>query len=138
MLHAGASKPTRIKWSQLHVSDSACHGFGRLLPEVNRSRSSNRNCPLRLPFSSSPVYQAMKRLKDSRKSVDLVQDNQPILILRKMDTTLVSGIRTSSLGQKAPRPLNAGLLINKLQNIYPEIRMRSLADSLSDWGAPRN
>jgi len=80
----------------------------------------------------------MKRLKDSRKSVDLVQDNQPILILRKMDTTLVSGIRTSSLGQKAPRPLNAGLLINKLQNIYPEIRMRSLADSLSDWGAPRN
>lgn len=55
-----------------------------------------------------------------------------------LDTTLVSGIRTSSLGQKAPRPLNAGLLINKLQNIYPEIRMRSLADSLSDWGAPRN
>ena len=51
-----------------------------------------------------------------------------------LDTGLVSGVPTSGLVQRAPRPLNAGLLIDKLQNIYPEVRMRGLADSLSDWG----
>jgi dTDP-4-dehydrorhamnose reductase len=49
------------------------------------------------------------------------------------DTDLISGVPTSSLNQRAPRPLKAGLLIKKLQDIYPAIRMRNVADSLLDW-----
>jgi dTDP-4-dehydrorhamnose reductase len=51
------------------------------------------------------------------------------------DSSSILGVPTASLGQRAPRPLNAGLSIEKLRHEYPDIRMRDLPDSLSDWGA---
>jgi dTDP-4-dehydrorhamnose reductase len=40
---------------------------------------------------------------------------------------------TCDLGQVAHRPLRAGLCTNKLSQLYPEIRMRPLADCCADW-----
>ena len=50
-----------------------------------------------------------------------------------LDTRLISGVPTSMLGQRAPRPLNAGLLTDKLRNQHPEIHMRTFAEALSHW-----
>ena len=47
-----------------------------------------------------------------------------------LDTSLLYGVPTRELGQKAPRPLHAGLSIEKLTSGYPHLRMRTLAESL--------
>jgi len=49
-----------------------------------------------------------------------------------LDGSLLSGVPTSSLGQKAPRPLSAGLSIDKLRRLHPGLKLRSLADGLTD------
>jgi dTDP-4-dehydrorhamnose reductase len=49
-----------------------------------------------------------------------------------LDGSLLSRVPTSLLGQKAPRPLSAGLCIDKLRRLHPDLRMRSLADGLAD------
>lgn len=51
-----------------------------------------------------------------------------------LDTELIRGVPTALLGQKAPRPLQAGLDITKLQTLYPEFAMRNLESCLEDWG----
>jgi dTDP-4-dehydrorhamnose reductase len=49
-----------------------------------------------------------------------------------LDETLLKGVPTSVLGQKAPRPLSAGLSIDKLHRVYPDLYMRSVAEGLED------
>lgn len=49
-----------------------------------------------------------------------------------LDSNLLVGLPTSALGQKAARPLSAGLSIDKLGRLHPELKMRSLSDGLSD------
>jgi dTDP-4-dehydrorhamnose reductase len=49
-----------------------------------------------------------------------------------LETALLIGLPTSALGQKAPRPLSAGLSTDKLRRLHPDLTMRSLADALSD------
>jgi dTDP-4-dehydrorhamnose reductase len=49
-----------------------------------------------------------------------------------LDDNLLSPVPTHLLGQKAPRPLSAGLCIDKLRQLHPDLRMRSLADGLAD------
>ncbi len=49
-----------------------------------------------------------------------------------LDASLLHGVDTSSLGQKARRPLSAGLLTAKLRGMYPELEMRGLTASLKD------
>jgi dTDP-4-dehydrorhamnose reductase len=49
-----------------------------------------------------------------------------------LDRGLLAGMPTSALGQKAPRPLSAGMSIGKLNRLYPEVRMRSLLEGLAD------
>jgi dTDP-4-dehydrorhamnose reductase len=49
-----------------------------------------------------------------------------------LDKNLLSGVPTSALGQKAPRPLSAGLSIEKLRRLYPDLKMRTIADGLTD------
>ena len=49
-----------------------------------------------------------------------------------LDSGLLVGMPTSALGQKAPRPLSAGMNIGKLNRLYPELRMRSLVEGLAD------
>jgi dTDP-4-dehydrorhamnose reductase len=46
---------------------------------------------------------------------------------------LVVGVPTASLGQRAPRPLQAGLSTEKLRRLHPGIHMRDLSSSLIDW-----
>ncbi len=72
------------KWSQLHISNPACQGFGRLLQEINRSRSKQKELSAALPFSPSPVNEAAKRLEDSRKTMDFVENNEPIFVLHQI------------------------------------------------------
>jgi dTDP-4-dehydrorhamnose reductase len=52
-----------------------------------------------------------------------------------LDASLIYGVPTSELGQRAPRPLHAGLLTGKLKTLYPEIHMRTLTEALSHWQA---
>jgi dTDP-4-dehydrorhamnose reductase len=49
-----------------------------------------------------------------------------------LDGGLLDGYPTSILGQKAPRPLSAGLSIDKLRRLHPDLRMRTLAEALAD------
>lgn len=47
-----------------------------------------------------------------------------------LDHTLLQGVSTAQLAQRAPRPLEAGLSIAKLTTLYPHLRMRTLAEAL--------
>jgi dTDP-4-dehydrorhamnose reductase len=49
-----------------------------------------------------------------------------------LDTSLLRGMSTAELGQVAARPLWAGLSTTKLDALYPQLRMRTLAESLKD------
>jgi dTDP-4-dehydrorhamnose reductase len=49
-----------------------------------------------------------------------------------LDRRLLDGRPTSALGQRAPRPLSAGLSIDKLRRTYPDLRMRGLSEALAD------
>ena len=50
----------------------------------------------------------------------------------ELDASLLEPVPTASLGQRAARPLEAGLLTEKLRQNYPELRMRTLEESLRD------
>lgn len=47
----------------------------------------------------------------------------------------IIGLPTAQLGQTAPRPLRAGLKIDKLRSVVPQIRMRGIQEAVSDWVA---
>jgi dTDP-4-dehydrorhamnose reductase len=49
-----------------------------------------------------------------------------------LDRRLLVGMPTSALGQKAPRPLSAGMRIAKLNGLYPQVKMRTLVEGLAD------
>lgn len=49
-----------------------------------------------------------------------------------LDASLLQGVPTSALGQKAPRPLAAGMKIDKLRREHPDLAMRTLAEGLAD------
>lgn len=49
-----------------------------------------------------------------------------------LDPRLLKGVSTATLSQKAPRPLSAGLAIDKLNRLFPTFRMRTVAESLVD------
>jgi dTDP-4-dehydrorhamnose reductase len=49
-----------------------------------------------------------------------------------LDGGRLAGFPTNALGQKAPRPLSAGLAIDKLRKLHPDLRMRTLAEGLED------
>ena len=53
--------------------------------------------------------------------------------IMQLDPTLIIGVATSSLSQKASRPLNAGLLSSKLRDALPDFRMRGLEDGVQEW-----
>ncbi|MGD0469021.1 MAG: NAD(P)-dependent oxidoreductase [Terriglobales bacterium] len=50
-----------------------------------------------------------------------------------LDDSLVTAVPTSKLGQRAPRPLAAGLKTAKLRRTLPQTHMRSNADAILDW-----
>ena len=52
-----------------------------------------------------------------------------------LDASLLEGVTTAELGQRAPRPLAAGLATGKLQSLYPQLRMRPLRQALEDCAA---
>ena len=49
-----------------------------------------------------------------------------------LDASLLEPVPTASLGQRAARPLDAGLLTARLRQAHPELRLRTLDDSLRD------
>ena len=49
-----------------------------------------------------------------------------------LDTRLLQAIPTSVLGQRAARPLSAGLLTHKLAGSRPTLRLRSVQESIAD------
>lgn len=52
-----------------------------------------------------------------------------------LDGGLLEGVSTTELGQAAARPLAAGLGTEKLRRMYPELRMRGVAESIADCRA---
>jgi dTDP-4-dehydrorhamnose reductase len=56
-------------------------------------------------------------------------------IALKLDPAGIVGVPTAELGQWAPRPLQAGLLIGKLKRLRPELRMHTLDESIRHWMA---
>lgn len=50
-----------------------------------------------------------------------------------LDVTQICGVPTSLLGQKANRPLEAGLNISKLRKMHPDLPMADLESALEDW-----
>lgn len=51
----------------------------------------------------------------------------------QMDPAQIVPVATAELGQRAPRPLSAGLATRKLSDQYPSIRMRVLEEAIADW-----
>jgi dTDP-4-dehydrorhamnose reductase len=49
-----------------------------------------------------------------------------------LDANLLEGVATAAVGQAAARPLDAGLTTGKLRAQHPELRMRTLAESLQE------
>ena len=49
-----------------------------------------------------------------------------------LDGSLLQGVSTAELGQRAPRPLAAGLSTAKLTRMYPQLGVRSVAYALRD------
>ena len=64
--------------------------------------------------------------------MDRLEFAQSVTAYLGLDDSLLQGLPTRSLGQRAPRPLSAGLSINKLLQLYPDLPMRSLAEGLAD------
>jgi dTDP-4-dehydrorhamnose reductase len=50
-----------------------------------------------------------------------------------LDASLIIAVRTADLNQKAPRPLHAGLCIDKLKASFPSISMQPARDGISAW-----
>lgn len=50
-----------------------------------------------------------------------------------LDATLLQPAVTAELNQRAPRPLQAGLVIDKLRSALPDCTMRSNAECIADW-----
>ncbi|MHC4225025.1 MAG: SDR family oxidoreductase [Planctomycetota bacterium] len=52
-----------------------------------------------------------------------------------LDARLIEGVDTASLNQRAPRPLNAGLKIEKLRAALPALRLHTVEEAARDWMA---
>ena len=50
-----------------------------------------------------------------------------------LDESLLDPVPTSELGQRARRPLTAGLKIDKLLDTLPGLRMRTVEEAISHW-----
>ena len=50
-----------------------------------------------------------------------------------LDASLIKGVTTAELNQKAPRPLNAGLLTEKLRKILHHTHIRTNAQAIEAW-----
>ncbi len=50
----------------------------------------------------------------------------------QLDPTLLEGVSTAELGQRAARPLAAGLATTKLRSLYPQLRMRTVPEAIED------
>ncbi len=53
--------------------------------------------------------------------------------LMGLDPGLIEPVPTAALGQTAPRPLDAGLRIDRLLALIPRLSPRGVADALADW-----
>ncbi len=67
--------------------------------------------------------------------MDRLQFARAVAQFLSLDASLLQGVPTSELGQKAPRPLDAGLAIDKLRHLHPDLIMRPLAESFADCRA---
>lgn len=51
----------------------------------------------------------------------------------KLPAEFIQGADTTRLGQRAPRPLRAGLTTGKLRSALPHLRMRAPLEGINDW-----
>jgi dTDP-4-dehydrorhamnose reductase len=64
--------------------------------------------------------------------MDRLEFAKTVALYLGLEDKLLRGLPTSALGQKALRPLSAGLSIDRLVSLHPDLRMRSVAEGLSD------
>jgi dTDP-4-dehydrorhamnose reductase len=57
---------------------------------------------------------------------------QQVATLLGLDVSLLHGVSTQELQQPAPRPLYAGLGTRKLRTLHPELKLKTLAESIED------
>lgn len=50
-----------------------------------------------------------------------------------LDETLIGTVSTKTLKQIAPRPLNAGLEIDKMRSAVPQVKMRTVEEAVAHW-----
>ena len=64
--------------------------------------------------------------------MDRLEFARSVAVFLGLDVNLLQGMPTSALGQKAPRPLSAGLSIAKLTRLHPDLTMRTASEGLAD------
>ena len=118
------------------------------LYSLNRQLSSGKTMRVPIDQISTPTY----NLDLASATIDLVRTGAtgifhvcgPELLSRYdfavktanimgLDASLIAGVRTAELNQKAPRPLRAGLRIEKLRTRHPSIIMRCAQDAVAEW-----
>jgi dTDP-4-dehydrorhamnose reductase len=50
-----------------------------------------------------------------------------------LDASLILPVSTAELGQRAVRPLDAGLKVHKLRQALPSLRLHTVEEALTDW-----
>jgi dTDP-4-dehydrorhamnose reductase len=95
------------------------------------------------PTCNEDLAQAAVELVDSKTS-GIIHACGPDLLSRfdfalqaaqilGLDASLVQGVTTAELSQKAPRPLNAGMITDRLRQTLRNTRMRTNAEAIEAW-----
>jgi dTDP-4-dehydrorhamnose reductase len=50
-----------------------------------------------------------------------------------LDSSRIVAVLTADLGQKARRPLNGGLVTEKVRRLYPDLHLRGFEESIRNW-----
>jgi dTDP-4-dehydrorhamnose reductase len=139
---AACSHALILRTTVVYGQDS---GHKNYVYSVVRSLAGGK--PMRVPQDqiSTPTYNrdlalATISLVDRRATgifhacgperMDRLEFGRSVASYFSLDESLLIGMPTSTLGQKAPRPLSAGLSIDKLRRTHPDLEMRTLAEGL--------
>jgi dTDP-4-dehydrorhamnose reductase len=65
--------------------------------------------------------------------MDRVEFARRVAVAAGLDAALIEPVATAALEQEAPRPLAAGLTIEKLRRVLPGLQLHSVKDAVADW-----
>lgn len=65
--------------------------------------------------------------------IDRLELSRRIAEALDLDPSLIEGIDTASLNQKARRPLQAGMNVDKLRAALPDLKLHTVEEAVADW-----